>query len=100
MRLARAAEIPYPLFFAPFEVVVEQLRIKNRKLMAGFTKTCFSMNSRDTVRLCDIELIVRDLIRKQEYLKQDQTLVKNPIVGCLKRSRGSVTQDAEVEMTL
>ncbi len=98
VELARVAEIPYPLFFAPMDVVAEQLRIKNQKLMAGFTKTCFSMNSRDRVHLPDIELIIRDLIRKQEYLKQDTTLVKNPIVGCLKRSRGSVAEDAEALM--
>lgn len=95
VRLARAAEIPYPLFFAQIDLVGEQLRLKNQKLMAGFTKTCFSMNSRDRIHLSDIELIVKDLIRKQEYLKEDHSLTKNKIVGCLKRSRGSVIQDAD-----
>src|SRR5680860_545689 len=68
LKLARQAEIPYPLFFAPKDVVDEQVRLKIEKLMAGFTKTSFSMHSRHRVDLCDVELIVKDLLRKQELL--------------------------------
>ena len=39
LRLSREAEIPYPLFFAPLDVVEQQVRLKTDKLMAGFTKS-------------------------------------------------------------
>ena len=93
--LTRKAEIPYPLFFAPRAVVDAQIKLKVDKLMSGFTKSSFSMNSRHRVALSDVELIVKDLLRKQALLRQnDYTLVMNRIVGLLKDSRGSVTDDA------
>lgn len=96
VELARAARIPYVLFFAPREHVAHQLQQKTRTLLAGVSKDAFSMNSRSVVHLRDIELIVRDILRKQEELKKrDSTLVLNPLVGCLRGSRGSVTGDAD-----
>jgi hypothetical protein len=95
VELARRAEIPYALFFAPRAVVESQVKKKMDTLLAGVSKDTFSMNSRSRVRLSDIELIVKDLLRKQETLKRlDDTLVKNPFVGCLKRSSRSVAEDA------
>ncbi|QTE30885.1 hypothetical protein [Pengzhenrongella sicca] len=95
LKLARQAEIPYPLFFAPKEVVDEQVKLKTEKLMTGFTKASFSMHSRQRVDLCDVELIVKDLLRKQEMLrKYDSSLVKNELVGLLKKSRRPVVEDA------
>ncbi|MCU1471022.1 MAG: hypothetical protein JWQ39_2171 [Glaciihabitans sp.] len=97
--LARTAEIPYPLFFSPSEVVDAQIRLKNEKLMAGFTKPYFSMHSRNRVELSDVELIVKDLLRKQELLRSnDSTLVKNVVVGLLKGSTGTVEEDANLLM--
>ena len=96
LKLARQAEIPYPLFFAPLGVVEAQLQMKSEKLMAGFTKESFSMHSRHRVDLCDVELIVKDLLRKQELLREnDDTLVANKIVGLLKKSNRSVAEDAK-----
>ena len=93
--LARKAEIPYSLFFAPRELVEAQLSAKTGKLLAGISKQAFSLNSRSTVRLQDVELIVKDLLRKQEELKRrDRTLVANPLVGRLRRSGNSVEEDA------
>jgi hypothetical protein len=94
--LARKADIPYPLFFAPLANVQAQLKLKNDKLMAGFTKASFSMHSRHQVELRDIELIVKDLLRKQELLRRhDQSLTKNKVVGVLTKSTGTVAADAE-----
>ena len=74
--LTRKAEIPYPLFFAPRAVVDAQIQMKVDKLMSGFTKPSFSMNSRHRVELSDVELIVKDLLRKQALLrKNDNSLV-------------------------
>ena len=96
VKLAAQAEIPYPLFFAPSEVVDEQVRLKNEKLMAGFTKASFSMHSRHKVELRDVELILKDLLRKQELLRRfDRSLVKNDLVGLLRRSRQPIADDAD-----
>jgi hypothetical protein len=95
LQLARQAEIPYPLFFAPLSVVEAQVKLKTEKLMAGFTKASFSMHSRHRVELRDVELIVKDLLRKQELLRiNDTSLVKNKVVGLLKNSHGAVEGDA------
>lgn len=93
--LARKADIPYSLFFAPAEVVVANIDRKNRELLKGFSKGTFSMNTRGQVRLADIELIVKDLIRKQQLLKiLDKDLQQNSVCGCLRRSRLDLNQQA------
>lgn len=95
LKLTYQAQIPYPLFFASRDVVEEQVRLKTEKLMAGFTKQSFSMHSRHKVELCDVELIVKDLMRKQELLRRyDPTLEPNPLVGLVKKSRRPVADDA------
>jgi len=94
--LAREAEIPYPLFFAPATLVHEQLRIKSEKLMKGFNKkTEFAMNSRNRVHLSQVELIVKDLLRKQAYLRTDKGLPRNEVVGLLRKPGASVADDAK-----
>lgn len=99
LKLSRQAEIPYPLFFAPRDVVDAQIKLKHEKLMAGFTKSSFSMHARHRVDLCDVELIVKDLLRKQGLLrKNDSSLVRNQIVGLLKNSRRTVEEDAQLLM--
>ncbi len=92
---ARKAEIPYPLFFAPRDVVEEQLRIKQERLLQGFSaKREFSMNSRHRVDLAQVELIVKNLQFKQDWMKKDRALDRNPIVGMLKKSKASIAEDA------
>src|SRR5699024_745187 len=45
----------------------------------------------------DVELIVKDLLRKQGLAKKhDPSLVKNKIVGLLRRSRPTAREDAEI----
>ncbi|MGJ5589788.1 ImmA/IrrE family metallo-endopeptidase [Micrococcus lylae] len=84
--LSRDADIPYPLFFAPKEVVAEQLSLKTRKLLQGVSRDQFSMNARGTVALSDIELIVKDLLRKQELFKRHNPRAKkNKLVGLISK---------------
>lgn len=98
--LSRKAEIPYPLFFAPLPVVTAQVDLKTRKLLQGVRKGTFSLNSRATIELADVELIIKDLVRKQELVKKhDPTLKKNPIVGMLRRSTGGPVRDAQALLT-
>ena len=92
---ARKAEIPYPLFFAPRDVVDEQLRIKQEKLLQGFSaKSEFSMNSRHHVDLAQVELLVKNIQFKQDWMKKDKSLDRNPIVGMLKKSKAPIAEDA------
>jgi len=94
--LARRGEIPYTLFFAPLPVVEAQVKAKNDKLLSGLNKETFSVNSRETVKMRELELIVKDLLRKQELLKKhDATLVKNTIVGLLRKQGESIEADAD-----
>ena len=96
LELARKAEVPHPLFFAPPDVVQAQLRTKSAKLLQGVAPDTFTVNSRTTVKLRDVELIVKDLLRKQALVrKHDPTLVKNRIVGLLRKPRPTVREDAE-----
>lgn len=93
--LARAAQVPWTLFFATHDVVDAQVAAKTSKLLQGVSKETFSVNSRATVRLRDVELIVRDLLRKQMLVrKHDETLTDNEIVGSLRKPGRSVAEDA------
>lgn len=85
-RLASKGDIPLPLFFAPLAVVQSQVRAKTQKLLAGVSRETFSIGSRAKVELRDVELIVKDLIRKQQLLRSmDDSLSTNKIVGILSR---------------
>ncbi|MGH9248979.1 MAG: hypothetical protein ACRD0W_05625, partial [Acidimicrobiales bacterium] len=98
--LGRKAEIPYTLFFAPIEVAEAQLKRKTEILLGGVGKGTFSLNSRGNVQLADIELIVKDILRKQGLLKRlDRSLPDNALVGSLRRSRRTVKADAEWLLT-
>lgn len=93
--LARHGEIPVPLFFAPLPLVERQVAAKTLKLLAGVSKDTFSIGSRSKVQLRDIELIVKDLVRKQELLKRhDESLGRNRIIGCLSRTSVAPDDDA------
>lgn len=96
MFLCEKGDIPLPLFFAPLAMVEVQVAAKTQKLLAGVSKDTFSIGSRAKIELRDVELIVKDLIRKQQLLrKHDRTLVTNTIVGILKRDGSSTEADAE-----
>lgn len=93
--LSRKGDIPYSLFFAPFPLVQAQVAAKTKKLLDGVSKDSFSIGSREQVELRDVELIVKDLIRKQELLKKhDDSLVKNKIIGIIRKPGPSEEADA------
>lgn len=95
-RLCEKGQIPLPLFFAPMALVEAQIDAKLKKLLAGVGKETFSIGSRAKVELREVELIVKDLIRKQELLrKHDKTLARNIIMGLLAKPGDSVEKDAE-----
>ncbi|MCA4132047.1 ImmA/IrrE family metallo-endopeptidase [Arthrobacter sp. M4] len=93
--LADKGDIPYSLFFAPFALVQHQVKKKTEKLLAGLSRDTFSIGSRSKVELRDIELIVKDLIRKQQLVrKHDKSLQRNKIVGVLRDDGSSIEADA------
>lgn len=93
--LARKGDIPYTLFFAPITLVRKQVEQKTAKLLAGVSRDTFSIGSRAKVELHDVELIVKDLIRKQQLVrKHDASLQKNRIIGLLHSNSGYVDSDA------
>lgn len=94
--LARKAEVPHPLFFAPSAVVRSQVAAKTKKLLQGVAPGTFTVNTRTTVNLRDVELIIKDLLRKQELAKKyDPTLVRNKLVGLLRKPRATAREDAD-----
>ncbi|MCK6065719.1 MULTISPECIES: hypothetical protein [Microbacterium] len=93
--LAEKGDIPLPLFFAPLPLVQAQVEAKTQKLLAGVSRDTFSIGSRASVQLRDVELIVKDLIRKQQLLRAvDDSLARNTIVGMLSRLGPSPEDDA------
>ncbi|WP_156759467.1 hypothetical protein [Microbacterium karelineae] len=98
--LARKGDIPYTLFFAPIALVREQVEKKTTKLLAGVSRDTFSIGSRAKVELRDVELIVKDLIRKQQLLrKHDSSLQPNTIIGLLRDDTASADTDAAALMS-
>jgi len=82
--LANRACVPYPLFFAPENIINEQIRRKDKLVYQKLpSKNEISIASRGTLNISDIELIARDLGRKQEFIKRRVLVdsVINPFVG-------------------
>ncbi len=97
--LASKGEIPLPLFFSPLPLVEAQVASKTEKLLAGLSRDTFSIGSRAKVELRDVELIVKDLIRKQQLLRKvDDSLTANKVVGLLARPSGTPETDAATLM--
>lgn len=94
--LARTAEVPHPLFFAPIDHVQAQVRTNMQKLLQGIAPETFTVFSRTKIKLHEVELIIKDLLRKQELAKKyDKSLEQNKIVGLLRTPRPSVREDAK-----
>jgi hypothetical protein len=94
--LARKAEVPHPLFFAPLTLVHAQVASKTEKLLQGVAPDTFTVNTRTTVKLRDVELIIKDLLRKQSLAKEhDPSLTKNRIVGLLRRPGATARADSD-----
>ncbi|KKQ81499.1 MAG: hypothetical protein UT05_C0015G0008 [Parcubacteria group bacterium GW2011_GWF2_38_76] len=95
VELARKADIPYSIFFSPRQMVINLIDLKYKKLLSGISlsKTLL-MNSRGIVQIKDVELIVKDIMRKQELLKRKSSLGPNEICSCLRRSKASIIDQA------
>lgn len=99
--LATKANVPYPLFFATKNIVDVHIKDKERNLFEKLpSKLEMQLNSRGKMKLEDIELIVKDLGRKQEFLKNRiLTAAKdNSFVGYIaKKAKQKVSNDELAE---
>ena len=94
-KLADKAWIPLPLFFSPLPFVKSQISKKERKLIKHIRKDTLNIGSRQTIELSQIELILRDLIQKQHYVRQyAEDLSENTIRGLLKKPSERLEDDA------
>lgn len=94
-KLADKAWIPLPLFFSPLPFVESQISLKKRKLIQHIRKDTLNIGSRQTIELSQIELIIRDLIQKQHYVrKYADDLSENKIRGLIKKPSKRLEDDA------
>lgn len=70
-KLAVQAGIPYPLFFAPYEKVEKQIQDYKKNIEEKIpTKHEIALGNRGNLEVKEVESIIRDLARKQEFLKR------------------------------
>lgn len=97
--LASKANVPYPLFFAPSTQVEKQLKDKEKNLFEKLpSKAEMRVVGRGSFSVEDVDLIVRDLGRKQEFLKKRVLLSTpdNPFIGYVGKKMKSPHTNAEV----
>lgn len=96
--LAEKADVPYPLFFAPLDKVIVQLEDKDKELYQKLpSKEEVQLGFRGKMKSGDIELVVKDLGRKQEFFKK-RILPNSPdndFIGSIARriALGSTNED-------
>ena len=96
--LAREAEIPYSLFFAPTETVRKEIKDRNEILFQGVQNSPISVSSRGAVDVQDVSLIIKDIQKRQQLMcREYPDTKKNVLIS--KRSCGNVKQDASAILT-
>ncbi len=97
LSLCRGAEVPYPLFFLDKSRVKPIILEYEKKVYFGVSKNQISIATRGDIELADIALVIKDITRKQGYLRKiitDQTTLP----GKLKKSKAS-TADKVVQVS-
>lgn len=80
--LSREAGIPYSLFFAPIEKIEENINKNNEILFAGIQEVPIAIASRGDIRVRDINLIVKDIQKRQIFLaKNHREIATNPMLN-------------------
>ena len=98
-QLAIKAYVPYPLFFGSANVISEQIKRKDEIVSSKLpSKEDISLASRGTVTIKDIELIARDIGRKQELLKTYvlNEVPENSFVNMIPFSEKSMDSDENI----
>lgn len=93
--LCRTAEVPYPLFFLPIEEVRKVILDYEKKVYFGVSKDQMSIATRGELKLADISLVLKDLTRKQNFIKK-YVYVENELPGLFRRHKGNVDKHAKM----
>ena len=95
LKLTRSAEVPYPLFFLSLDRVNKVILDYEKKVYFGVSKDQMSIATRGELKLADIALVLKDITRKQNFLKK-YIDTENELPGLFKRNKGSVAEHAEM----
>jgi len=94
--LAQKAGVPYPLFFAPKEILQVQLKDYRHNIYSKIAgKDEIRLSTRGKFQVEDVRLILNDLSRKQEFLKNRLLTNEKPntfvgrVVKHIKENRSS-----------
>lgn len=97
--LATKAGVPYPLFFAPIQIVKKQILDDDKNLSGKYpSKEESVMSPRGSIQKGDIDLIVKNLSQRQEFLKRRIFLshLDNLYVGSLAKKFRLGISNAEI----
>lgn len=97
--LSRTAEVPYPLFFLSMPDVNRVILEYEKIVYFGVSKKEMSIASRGEIKLADISLVLKDITRKQNFIKKYIT-DENELPRMFKRKKGTVVEQAETLRTL
>lgn len=93
IELSRKGEIPYPLFFLEIQFVKRIVEEYKKKVFFGVSKDQLSISTRGDLVLADISLILKDITRKQNFIKKS-VLNDNAISGKYNRTTKSIVSQA------
>lgn len=93
INFTREGEVPYPLFFLEILYVHKIVEEFKKKVYFGVSKEQLSISSRGDFSLADISLILKDITRKQYFLKKSVQHT-NEISGRFAKSEKSVAEKA------
>jgi len=92
--LTRLAEVPYPLFFHDLSDVRKVILEYEKIVYFGVSKEQMSIASRGEIKLADIALVLKDITRKQSFIKK-YISDENELAGMFNRSKASMVERAE-----
>lgn len=100
-KIARKTGVPYPLFLVTLDIVQAQIKNVEDQILSKLpSKKEIALSSRGNLVVSNIKLILRDLSRKQEFLKTriyTRDKKDNSFVGLLANSKNDfLTQTATI----
>jgi len=93
VELSRKGEVPYPLFFLEKHYVEKIVDDFKKRVYFGVSKEQLSISSRGEFSLADISLILKDITRKQNFIK-DYLSQPNYISGRYGKSKKTYQEEA------
>lgn len=94
-KLAREANIPYALFFAPKKLVEKQIERYQKELFKGVDNGLFSISGRGNIDIRDVSLVIKDILQRQKILRKGfPNEEDNKIRGMLKGSTDDISIQA------